>query len=209
MTMPNDVNAASPEDTLGVETGEPSRTAGARAQIREVKDQVVDQAKSSLRQAKDSAGASLSQSRSQAADRIGGIASAVRSTGDHLRSEEQTGVANLADSLADQVDRLSDYLRDRDLNAIRNDVESFARRQPTVAIGLALALGLVGARFIKSSQRSRGSHGGRSSGRPAYGGDAFDSYEDDYERGNYGTGTGLSGGYGMGSQPGGGGYGGA
>jgi len=219
MTMPNDRNAGSPTDMMGSDLGDESRagatggaggTGKARAQIREVKDQVVDQAKNSIRQAKDSASSSLSQSRTQAAERIGGIANAVRSTGDHLRAENQTGVANLADSLADQVERLSGYLRDRDLTDFRNDLEGFARRQPAVAVGVALALGLLGARFIKSSQRSG------SSGR-SYRGDDYDygsgydrdRYQDRFDTGTGSTGGYGTGGYGTGSQPAGGGYGGA
>ncbi|HUR94201.1 MAG TPA: hypothetical protein VMY76_06430 [Gemmatimonadales bacterium] len=207
MTMPNDRNAGFPTDTLGSDMDDEPTAGGtgkARDQIRQVKDQVVDQAKSSFRQAKDSASSSLSQSRTQAAEKIGGIANAVRSTGDHLRSENQPGVADLTDSLADQVERLSGYLRDRDLTAFRNDVEGFARRQPAVAVGVALALGLLGARFLKSSQRS-------GSSARSY---RDDSYDYDFDRDRYGTdagdfGTGPAGGYGMGSQPAGGGYGGA
>jgi hypothetical protein len=190
MTMPNDSNAGSPVGTVATQADDESRTGGttgARAQIREVKDQVVDQARSSFRQAKDSASSSLSQSRHEAADRIGGIASAVRSTSDHLRSENQPGVANLTDSLADQVERLSSYLRDRDLTAFRNDLEGFARRQPAVAVGVALALGMLGARFIKSSQRSGDA-------------DRTDQFDSDYDRSRA---------YGMSSQPAGGAYGGA
>ena len=93
-------------------------TGGARAQILEVKDQVVDQAKTSFRQARDSATSSLNDSRHQAADKIGGLASAVRSTSEHLRSENQTSVADVTDSLAEQVERLSGYLRDRDLRRL-------------------------------------------------------------------------------------------
>jgi hypothetical protein len=198
MTMPNDRNAGSPTGTVGTETGEGPRGGGgggARAQIREVKDQVVDQAKNSFRQARDSAGTSLNQSRSQAADRITGIADAVRGTSERLRSDNQPGVANLTDSLADQVERLSSYLRDRDLSEFRRDLERFARRQPAVAVGVALALGMLGARFIKSSQRQGGSS--RRSDRVDDGSGSFD------------TGSGRSGSYGMSSQPAGGGYGGA
>ena len=197
MPMPYVRNADSPTGSMGSEPGGESTggTGGARAQIREVKDQVVGQAKNSLRQAKDSAGSSLNESRSQAADRIGGIASAVRSTSEHLRSGNQASVANLTDSLADQVERLSSYLRDRDLNEFRNDLESFARRQPAVAVGVALALGVLGARFLKSSQRSA------ASGR---------SYrDDDYDRGSFDMGFGPTDSYGMSAQPAGGGYGGA
>lgn len=198
MTMPYDPTA-SPGGSPGAELDTENRGGSAREQIREVKDQVVDQAKTSFRQARDSATSSINDSRHQAADKIGGLASAVRSTSQHLRSENQGGVANLTDSLAEQVERLSSYLRDRDLGAVRDDVETFARRQPAVAVGVALALGLLGARFFKSSKRTgEVDDQDRSPGR-GYGGAQFDSY---------GTGSRPSGGYGAGSRPAGGGYGG-
>jgi hypothetical protein len=37
-----------------------------------------------------------------------------------------------------------------------DDVEDFARREPAVFIGGAIAIGLVAARFLKSSRRSGG-----------------------------------------------------
>jgi ElaB/YqjD/DUF883 family membrane-anchored ribosome-binding protein len=182
---------ASPGGSPGAELDTVTSSGGARAQIREVKDQVVDQAKTSYRQARDSAASSLNDSRHQVADRLGGIASAVRSTSEHLRSENQAGVANLTDSLAEQVERLSSYLRDRDLRAFRDDVENLARRRPAVAVGVALALGMLGARFLKSSRRTGESEGRRLAPGQAYGGGQFDL------------------GHGMSSQPAGGGYGGA
>jgi ElaB/YqjD/DUF883 family membrane-anchored ribosome-binding protein len=187
MTMSHDPTAP-PGGSPGAELDTERSSGSARTQIRDVKDQVVDQAKTSFRQARDSATSSLNDSRHQAADRIGGIAGAVRSTSEHLRSENQARVADLTDSLAEQVERLSSYLRDRDLRAFRDDAEKFARRQPAVAIGVALGLGMLGARFFKSSRRT---------GR----------YDPEADRGGYGTGTGPAGGYGMSSQPAGGGYG--
>jgi hypothetical protein len=154
MTMPNTTTTPSPGGLPAAETSDESRTGGARAQIREVKDQVVGQAKDTFRRARDSATTSLSSSRSETADRISGIATAFRHTSDSLRAENQERVANLTDTLAEQVERLSSYLRDHDLKDVRNDVENLARRQPAVAIGAALALGMLGARFLKSSQRS-------------------------------------------------------
>jgi hypothetical protein len=194
MTMSHDPTA--PPGSAGAELDIESSSGGARAQIRDVKDQVVDQAKTSLRQARDSATSSLNDSRHQAADRIGGLASTVRSTSEHLRSENQPGVANLTDSLAEQVERLSSYLRDRDLRAFRDDVENFARRQPAAALGVALALGMLGARFLKSSQRTSGSESRRLPPGQAYGSGQFDAgrYDRETERGGYGTPAG--GGYG-------------
>lgn len=163
MTMPDDFTPPSPALPVGTETMEtPSgeTRSGARAQIRDVKDQVVGEAKNSFRQARDSASSSLSQSRQQAAERIGGLAGAMRSTSDHLRSENQPGAANLTESLADQVERLSSYLRDHDLRGFRTDLENLARQRPAVVIGAALGLGILAARFFKSSAPSGGTHGG-------------------------------------------------
>jgi hypothetical protein len=187
--MPRNLIPPSPTATVGGQTLEQPRERGARDQIREVKDQVVDQAKNSFRQARDSATSSLTDSRKQAGDRIGTIAGAVRSTSGHLRSENQPGLANLADSLADHVERLSSYLRDRDLRAVRDDAENIARRQPGVAMGVALALGILAARFLKSSQRT----GGGSSSRLASGSNDYDM-----EPGNsHAAGSGVASGYGV------------
>jgi hypothetical protein len=38
---------------------------------------------------------------------------------------------------------------------MRADLENLARRQPALVLGGALLLGLMGARFLKSSQRDR------------------------------------------------------
>jgi ElaB/YqjD/DUF883 family membrane-anchored ribosome-binding protein len=208
MTMSHDPTAP-PGGSRGTELDTERSSGSARVQIRDVKDQVVDQAKTSFRQARDSATSSLNDSRHQAADRIGGIASAVRSTSEHLRSENQAGVADLTDSLAEQVERLSSYLRDRDLRAFRDDVENFARRQPAVAIGVALGLGMLGARFFKSSRRTGGFEGRRLPSGQAYASGQSEAgrYDRESDRGGYGTGTGPGGGYGLSSQPAGGGYG--
>jgi len=192
MTMPrDDVSTSTAGGPAVGEKDQQSVGGGARAQIRYVKDKVVEEARSSIRQARDSAGSSLDQSRNRAADSIDSIASAVRGTGDRLRSDNQTTAANLTDSLADQVERLSSYLRNRDLTSVREDLERFARQQPTVAIGVALAIGMLGARFIKSSPR----RGGETPSR-GYGGSDFE------------IDTGRRG-YGQDVLPAGGGYGGA
>ncbi|MGG7379002.1 hypothetical protein ACQ7B2_09635, partial [Escherichia coli] len=60
---------------------------------------------------------------------------------------------------------------------VREDLERFARQQPNVAIGVALAIGILGARFIKSSQR------GADDSRRGYGGSDF---EIDTGRSGYG-----------------------
>jgi ElaB/YqjD/DUF883 family membrane-anchored ribosome-binding protein len=204
MTMPRDQLETGSRRVPSPPEPAESHPPDARAQIRDVKNQVVDQAKTSLRHARDSAASSLSDSRHRAAASIGALASAVRESGGRLRADNQGSVANLTETVADQVDRLASYLRDRDMRAVREDLEGFARRQPAIAIGVALAVGLLGARFIKSSQRSGGSDEfeGRGYGSTEYG----MSTERGQEVGTFGTAP--AGGFGVGAQPGGG-YGGA
>lgn len=150
MTMPDTQGGGTP--ATGVEA-EGQQSAGARDQMRKVKEQVVGQAKTTFREARDRASSSLSDSRRQAADQVGGIASALHSAGRHLREEQQERIGGLADSLAGQVDQVADYLRDADLQRLSRDLENLSRRQPALVFGAAFALGLLGARFLKSSEQ--------------------------------------------------------
>lgn len=127
---------------------------GTREQIRQVRDQVVDQAKSTLREARDRAGSSLDDGRRQAADQIGNIAGAFHRTGEQLRNDQQERIAGLADSFAGQVDQVARYLREADLRTIGRDVERLARERPAVVFGAAFAVGLLAARFLKSGGSS-------------------------------------------------------
>lgn len=153
MTMPNTEPRGSRAETFGQQTGGTS----ARDQIREVKDQVVGQAKSTFQQARERASSSLGESKGQFAEQFGTIADALRRTTEHLRAEDQQRIAGLTETIARQVDQVANYLRNKDARAMRQDAENLARRQPALVLGSALVLGLIGARFLKSSARGRGS----------------------------------------------------
>lgn len=130
-------------------------SSGAREQFREVKDQVVGQAKNTFHQAKERASSSLGESKERFADQFGTIAQALRRTSEHLRSEDQERIAGLTETVARQVDQVANYLRGKDAHAMKQDIENLARRQPALVLGGALVLGLIGARFLKSSERHR------------------------------------------------------
>jgi hypothetical protein len=131
-----------------------------REQLREVKDRVVDRAKSTLDQTREQASSTLSEGRRRAADQVTGVASAIHRTSQHLREEDQARFARLADSFGSQVDEVANYLRDTDARAMARDLERLARRQPAVVLGAAFAIGLAGARFFKSSERESDRYGG-------------------------------------------------
>jgi hypothetical protein len=67
-------------------------------------------------------------------------------------------VARIAESAADNLQRFSDSLRNRDLDSLLRDAESFAKRQPAVFIGAAALVGFLAVRFLKASDsvESRG-----------------------------------------------------
>jgi len=142
------------------------------------------------------------------ADVLGQVSQAIRRSGDELRSD-QPQIASFADTAAEQVDRVSQYLRQTDFQGVVRGAEDFARRQPAVFLGGALALGLVASRFLKaspsgssqpgygrrySSYGSSGSYGSGRYGRPGAWGDST------YGAGSYGS-TGMYGTAGLSGTP--------
>jgi len=116
----------------------------AQDQARQKVGQVTDQAK-------QQATSRLSDQKQRASESLGSVAQALRQTGQQLRDQDQGTVAQYTDQAADQIERFSGFLRNRDVNDLVGEVERFARRQPALFLGGAFTLGLLGARFLKSS----------------------------------------------------------
>jgi len=104
-------------------------------------------------EAKDHLGSVVDSQRQQAAASIGHFAGAFLQAAHSLDESGQQTLARSALSVAQKADGLSRYVRDKDLRGVASDVESVARRNPALFIGLAFAGGLVLARFLKSSDR--------------------------------------------------------
>lgn len=117
----------------------------------------------------------LDQQTERAADQIGGVAAALHKAAEHLDEENNRVVAQYVGQAADRVDEMADLIRNSTLDDMLTQVEGFARRQPEMFVGGALALGFLAARFIKSSgegHRRAPDYGpgyGPSAGFPAYG----------------------------------------
>ena len=103
---------------------------------------------------KDSATAQLSTQKSRATDGLGSLASTIRQSSQPFRDGQQDMIAQYVEKAADQLERLSTHLRDRDVSDLMDDAQRFARRQPAVFVGAAFAVGVVAARFLKSSSSS-------------------------------------------------------
>ena len=104
---------------------------------------------------REQAESQIATRKDQAAGQVEGVANALRRTGEQLHEQDQGSVGRYAEQAAEQAERFSDYLRDRDADQLLGDVEDFARERPAVFLGGAFLLGAAAARFLKSSAGQR------------------------------------------------------
>jgi hypothetical protein len=100
---------------------------------------------------RERAGEQLTNQKNRATEGIGTIAHAVRNTTQDLREHQHETIAEYVTSAADQLERLAARLKNKDAGELFRDAQNLARRQPVMFVGSAFVLGLLGARFLKSS----------------------------------------------------------
>ena len=103
------------------------------------------------RAAKDAARTMVGEQQQAAASGLGDFATVLRKAARDMDGTGKSSVCRLAESAADGLEHFSGTLRNKDLNAIVHDVESFARRQPVAFLGAAVAVGFLASRFLKAS----------------------------------------------------------
>ena len=153
----------------------------AAQQVKETAQETAEQAKEQAQElagkAQQQAKSALSERKSMAAGELDSIASAFRQTSQELRDNEQGALAHYSRSVADQVDQMATYMQSRTFDEMLADAEDFARQQPELFLGGAFALGLLAARFFKSSSARR-----RTGARTYRGGKSIaGEYGDEYE----------------------------
>jgi hypothetical protein len=181
---------------LGQQNNQGQENQGTAQQVKEqakglandAKDQTVKMAG----QARDHVQELVERQKDQAAERLGGLAGALREAANKLQEGDQGGnFGQYANRAAEQVERLSGYLRDSDLRGFVRDTESFARRRPEVFLGGTLLAGLMLARFLKSSAPERNDRGPYSSGYRASLPQDRSSYAPERRNPDQGTYTGV------------------
>ncbi|MDQ3929995.1 MAG: hypothetical protein M3328_12725, partial [Chloroflexota bacterium] len=124
-------------------------------QVQETAGNVAGQAQETVGrvadQVKQTASTRIEDQKNRAVEGISNVADTMREMS--LNMQDQGVVAEYMDRAAWQLQRVSDYLQEKDLRDIAIEVEHFARRQPTMFLAGGFLLGLLGARFIKSSAR--------------------------------------------------------
>jgi hypothetical protein len=102
-------------------------------------------------QVKDQASAMAQQQMASAAEGLDSAAGAVNAVGDRLRENNLGELSQYTDMAADQIEKLAAWLRTTTPEEIAHDVEDFAKKQPAIFVAGALALGLIGVRFLRST----------------------------------------------------------
>jgi len=105
---------------------------------------------------RDSANTQLSQQKDRATEGIGSVAQAVRQTTHQLREQQHDTIAQYIEQAADQLENFSTRLKEKNVNELVDEAQRFARQRPALFVGSAFALGLIGARFLKSSSERSG-----------------------------------------------------
>lgn len=171
-------NAGGAADFTGENTGSGGLGAQAKQQARDLKEKVTEQARSALGQVRETANSTLADGKSQVANQVGTVSRAFHATSEHLRNEDQPELARLTETVAESIDRVSSYLTERDPGDLADDLEQFARRQPAMFLAGAFAVGVLAARFLKSSAPGSGETGSRDGGMGGEFGRPVGSYGD-------------------------------
>jgi hypothetical protein len=98
--------------------------------------------------AQQAAASLIDEQKAHMADLAHGFATALRRSADAFADEGGSVVAHYADRMADEVDHLSDAVRNRDWRDLLAKVEDVARRRPELVLAVAIAAGFAMVRMM-------------------------------------------------------------
>lgn len=114
--------------------------------------QTAQQAASALgQQAAQAAQAQAERGKHRIAEGVHTFGEALRLGAEELRQRGQTQNTQYVEQLAGRVESVSSYLERKNTREMVAEVEGFARQNQALFLGGAFALGVLGARFLKSS----------------------------------------------------------
>ncbi len=134
-------------------TAEKAEQAGAKT--RETAHQGEQKAKQKAsemgKQAAEMAESQIESRKNRVADGVHTFGEALRLGAQELRQRGQTKDTEYVERLARQAEHVSETLEKKGTRQMAREVEQFARNNQAVFLSGALALGIAGARFLKSS----------------------------------------------------------
>lgn len=157
--------SSNPNPTNLGDTNSGSTAQHLKDQAKDLASQAKEETTKVASQAKDQVQGMVTQQKEKIVGQLGNLAGALREAGGKL-DEKEGGMGRYAGRAAEQVDRVSNYLRDREIGDVIRDAETFARRRPDVFLGGTFLAGLLLARFFKASgnEQEQWNTGGNATG---------------------------------------------
>jgi hypothetical protein len=132
---------------------------GAASQVKGQAQQAAGQAKEQATQvagkAKGRAAAQIDQRSTQAGEQVTSTAQDARSVAEQLRSQGKDKPAQLAETVADRIEQVGNYLKNGDSDQFLSDLERIGRKQPMAITLGGFVLGFAASRFLKASSSQR------------------------------------------------------
>ena len=133
-------------------------------EVKETAQNFLDQAKATAGEAYNSvaekAATTIEEHKSGLTGDLTSVANAVREVSGSLKEGDGAALSGYAakysETAAQKIEGVANYFDSTDLKGMARDVEAYARRNPAVFLGTAFALGILAARFFKSSPPDAG-----------------------------------------------------
>ena len=103
------------------------------------------------REVRDRAGGLAREEKNRAAHKLQDVGDSLHKAAEKLDSEQDHQLADYVDRASQSLRRYASSLESKDLDELRGDLASVARRRPEVFLGAAFAGGLALGRFLKAS----------------------------------------------------------
>jgi ElaB/YqjD/DUF883 family membrane-anchored ribosome-binding protein len=118
--------------------------------FREQVSEFADMAKDTASEATDRLKEKISEQKGAGAEYVGNLAQTMRRAAREFDNDLPIAGKYIRKAAA-QVENVSDSIRTGDFNDLVRNAQSFARRQPTAFLGIAVLAGFAVVRFLKSS----------------------------------------------------------
>lgn len=81
----------------------------------------------------------------------------IQQVGEQVRQQDHATTAEYVDKAADWAEQFTTTVREQEVSELVSQTEQVARQRPSLFLGGALALGVLGTRFFRSSARQKDS----------------------------------------------------
>lgn len=176
-----------------------SVTGAATAAAKSFYDQAKETAGQAYEAVTDKAATTLDDKKGTLSDGLSTVADSIRQVGDNMSRGLVQGTntdnalasatSKYSKTAATKIQDLAGYFERTDVRTMARDLEGYARRNPAIFVGAAFGLGMLAARFLKSSP-SRNYYRG-SNRQLATPGGSFDAGRSNFELRDEESGQGL------------------